>query len=183
MCIRDRFIEKFFQNESNNLNRSIEINDGLMQCLLLYPCKDNLIELRNNIQFGVANALSKSKKNTNIVIELGDLPPNVRKGLLYIKKHINDLANVLEKDTTYVFNHNQTLRKKIKSENLDIYAQLEQKYKALGKMANEKEKDAYLIANIEEQIDDYLKQITHDIDKDKIKKICSTKLILSLIHI
>ena len=36
-------------------------------------------------------------------------------------------------------------------------------------MANEKEKDAYLIANIEEQIDDYLKQITHDIDKDKIK--------------
>ena len=123
-----------------------------MQCLLLYPCKDNLIELRNNIQFGVANALSKSKKNTNIVIELGDLPPNVRKGLLYIKKHINDLTNVLEKDTTYVFNHNRTLRKKIKSENLDIYAQLEQKYKALGKMANEKEKDAYLIANIEEQI-------------------------------
>lgn len=177
---RFQFIEKFFQNESNNLNRSIEINDGLMQCLLLYPCKDNLIELRNNIQFGVANALSKSKKNTNIVIELGDLPPNVRKGLLYIKKHINDLANVLEKDTTYVFNHNQTLRKKIKSENLDIYAQLEQKYKALGKMANEKEKDAYLIANIEEQIDDYLKQITHDIDKDKIKKICSTKLINSV---
>ena len=70
------------------------------------------------------------------------------------------------------------MRKKIKSENLDIYAQLEQKYKALGKMANEKEKDAYLIANIEEQIDDYLKQITHDIDKDKIKKICSTKLII-----
>lgn len=177
---RFQFIEKFFQNESNNLNRSIEINDGLMQCLLLYPCKDNLIELRNNIQFGVANALSKSKKNTNIVIELGDLPPNVRKGLLYIKKHINDLTNVLEKDTTYVFNHNRTLRKKIKSENLDIYAQLEQKYKALGKMANEKEKDAYLIANIEEQIDDYLKQITHDIDKDKIKKICSTKLINSV---
>ena len=111
---RFQFIEKFFQNESNNLNRSIEINDGLMKCLLLYPCKDNLIELRNNIQFGVANALSKSKKNTNIVIELGDLPPNVRKGLLYIKKHINDLTNVLEKDTTYVFNHNQTLRKKIK---------------------------------------------------------------------
>lgn len=41
------------------------------------------------------------------------------------------------------------MRKKIKSENLDIYAQLETKYKALGKMANEKEKDAYLIANIE----------------------------------
>lgn len=78
-----------------------------MQCLLLYPCKDNLIELRNNIQFGVANALSKSKKNTNIVIELGDLPPNVRKGLLYIKKHINDLTNVFREGYNICINHNE----------------------------------------------------------------------------
>ena len=31
-----------------------------------------------------------------------------------LKKHINDLTNVLDKDKTYVLNHNLKLRKKIK---------------------------------------------------------------------
>lgn len=68
-----------------------------MQCLMLYPCVDNLIELKSNIRFGVANALVRFKRNKSIVLELSDLPASVRKGLLLIRDKIHEIDQVLEK--------------------------------------------------------------------------------------
>ncbi|MCD7839644.1 MAG: PRD domain-containing protein, partial [Erysipelotrichaceae bacterium] len=169
---RYQFIEKFFQNEAKQLDKKIEVNYGLMQCLMIYPCLDNLIGLRNNIRYGVANALVKNKHKSEVIIELSDLPADVRKGLLYLKDYVNPLETVLDKHMNYVFYADKTLRYKDKNDSLDIYSKLDALYHDLSLQdAND-----YIYANIESQINDYLNQLTHDITQDKLKTIVSEKL-------
>ncbi|MCD8027558.1 MAG: PRD domain-containing protein [Erysipelotrichaceae bacterium] len=169
---RYQFIEKFLQNEANQLNKKIEINYGLMQCLMVYPCQDNLIGLRNNIRYGVANALVKSKKKNEVIIELSDLPADVRKGLLYLKDNIIQLETIIDKNTNYVFYSDKTLRYKDKSENINIYSKLDASYHSFSSQdAND-----YIYANIESKINDYLNQLTQNITQEKLDAIVSEKL-------
>ena len=170
------FIEKFIRDESHRLDRKIEINYGLMQCLMLYPCKENLDELKNNIQFGIANAFVRTKKNQKVIIELSDLPSNVRKGLLYLKEKSSELEKVLDKNTNYMFDHDQTYKSKCHDNQLDIYHKLDQKQKIFGKSINSHELDEFVFANIEDELNDYLDQLTEDINEDKLKDIVSEKL-------
>ena len=118
---RYQFIEKFFKEEALKLEKNIEVNYGLMQCLMLYPCIDNLIELKSNIRFGVANALVRFKRNKSIVLELSDLPASVRKGLLLIRGKIHEIDQVLEKNVNYIFTKEQTLQSRSKKNDTDIY--------------------------------------------------------------
>ncbi len=169
---RYQFIEKFLQNEAKQLDKKIEINYGLMQCLMVYPCQDNLIGLRNNMRYGVANALVKSKKKSEVVIELSDLPADVRKGLLYLKDNMIQLETIIDKNTNYVFYADKTLRYKDKSENINIYSKLDASY---HNFATQDAND-YIYANIESQITDYLNQLTHDMTHEKLNTIVSEKL-------
>ncbi len=169
---RYQFIEKFLQNEAKQLNKKIEVNYGLMQCLMIYPCLDNLIGLRNNIRYGVANALVKSKNKSEVIIELSDLPADVRKGLLYLKDYVNPLETILDKHMNYVFYPDKTLRYKDKNENTNIYSMLDASYHSLSSQdAND-----YIYANIESQINDYLNQLTHEMTNEKLNSIVSEKL-------
>ncbi|MCD7892524.1 MAG: PRD domain-containing protein [Erysipelotrichaceae bacterium] len=169
---RYQFIEKFLQNEAKQLDKKIEVNYGLMQCLMIYPCSDNLIGLRNNIRYGVANALVKNKNKSEVIIELSDLPADVRKGLLYIKNNINQLETILDKNMNYVFYANKTLRYKDKNDSLNIYSRLDASYHDLSLQ----DADDYIYANIESQINDYLNHLTHDMTNDKFNTIVSEKI-------
>ena len=111
---RYQLIEKFFKEEALKLEKNIEVNYGLMQCLMLYPCIDNLIELKSNIRFGVANALVRFKRNKTMVLELSDLPASVRKGLLLTRDKIHEIDQVLEKNVNYIFTKEQTLQSRSK---------------------------------------------------------------------
>lgn len=173
---RYQFIEKFFKEEALQLNKNIEVNYGLMQCLMLYPCIDNLIELKSNIRFGVANALVRFKRNKTIVLELSDLPASVRKGLLLIRDKIHEIDQVLEKNVNYIFTKEQTLQSRSKKIGTDIYQKIDFDYKALGQITVLKDAEEFVFANIEHNLNDYLNKITENIDGEKIKTIVSEKL-------
>lgn len=173
---RYQFIEKFFKEEALQLNKNIEVNYGLMQCLMLYPCIDNLIELKSNIRFGVANALVRFKRNKTIVLELSDLPASVRKGLLLIRDKIHEIDQVLNKNVNYIFTKEQTLQSRSKKNDTDIYQKIDFDYKALGQITVLKDAEEFVFANIEHNLNDYLNKITENIDGEKIKTIVSEKL-------
>lgn len=173
---RYQFIEKFIQEESIRLDKKIEVNYGLMQCLMLYPCQDNLSELKKNIQFGIANAFIRSKKNQKVVIEMLDLPSKVRKGLLYIKYNNTDIERILGKNSNFTFDHDKTLTSRSYDNHSDIYQKLDHKQKIFGKSINNHESDEFVFANIEEELIDYLNQLTEDINEDKLKEMVSDKL-------
>lgn len=173
---RYQFIEKFFKEEALKLEKNIEVNYGLMQCLMLYPCIDNLIELKSNIRFGVANALVRFKRNKTIVLELSDLPASVRKGLLLIRDKIHEINQVLEKNVNYIFTKEQTLQSRSKKNDTDIYQKIDFDYKALGQITVLKDAEEFVFANIEHNLNDYLNKITENIDGEKIKTIVSEKL-------
>lgn len=173
---RYQFIEKFFKEEALKLEKNIEVNYGLMQCLMLYPCIDNLIELKSNIRFGVANALVRFKRNKTIVLELSDLPANVRKGLLLIRDKIHEIDQVLEKNVNYIFTKEQTLQSRSKKNDTDIYQKIDFDYKALGQITVLKDAEEFVFANIEHNLNEYLNKITENRDGEKIKTIVSEKL-------
>ncbi len=173
---RYQLIEKFFKEEALKLEKNIEVNYGLMQCLMLYPCIDNLIELKSNIRFGVANALVRFKRNKTIVLELSDLPASVRKGLLLIRDKIHEIDQVLEKNVNYIFTKEQTLQSRSKKNDTDIYQKIDFDYKALGQITVLKDAEEFVFANIEHNLNDYLNKITENMDGEKIKTIVSEKL-------
>lgn len=173
---RYQLIEKFFKEEALKLEKNIEVNYGLMQCLMLYPCIDNLIELKSNIRFGVANALVRFKRNKTIVLELSDLPASVRKGLLLIRDKIHEIDRVLEKNVNYIFTKEQTLQSRSKKNDTDIYKKIDFDYKALGQITVLKDAEEFVFANIEHNLNDYLNKITENMDGEKIKTIVSEKL-------
>ena len=173
---RYQFIEKFFKEEALKLEKNIEVNYGLMQCLMLYPCIDNLIELKSNIRFGVANALVRFKRNKTIVLELSDLPASVRKGLLLIRDKIHEIDQVLEKNVNYIFTKEQTLQSRSKKNDTDIYQKIDFDYKALGQITVLKDAEEFVFANIEHNLNEYLNKITENRDGEKIKTIVSEKL-------
>lgn len=173
---RYQFIEKFFKEEALKLEKNIEVNYGLMQCLMLYPCIDNLIELKSNIRFGVANALVRFKRNKTIVLELSDLPASVRKGLLLIRDKIHEIDQVLEKNVNYIFTKEQTLQSRSKKNDTDIYQKIDFDYKALGQITVLKDAEEFVFANIEHNLNEYLNKITENRDGEKIKTIISEKL-------
>ena len=173
---RYQFIEKFFKEEALKLEKNIDVNYGLMQCLMLYPCIDNLIELKSNIQFGVANALVRFKRNKTIVLELSDLPASVRKGLLLIRDKIHEIDQVLDKNVNYIFTKEQTLQSRSKKIGTDIYQKIDFDYKALGQITVLKDAEEFVFANIEYNLNDYLNKITENIDGEKLKTIVSEKL-------
>lgn len=174
---RYKHVEYFFQQEASNLNKRIEVNYGLMQCLLLYPCEDNLSGLKNNIQFGVANAFVKTKKNARkVVLELSDLPAKVRKGMLYLNKMKDSLDQVIVKDNVYIFDKDHTYHASAVDEKLDLYKRIDRKRYLFGKNVQSEDVDTFLFANIEEEINEYLVQLTEGYDEKQLEKDVSLKL-------
>ena len=177
MTERYKLVELFFRKEAGRLNRRIEVSCGLMQCLMLYPCPENCHGLRNDIQFGIANAFLKAKKKENIKLELSDFPNDIRKGLLHIPSNQDALDEVIRKDiSAYIFEKKQTYCVRNKEKNTDIYHRLDKKQKWLRNAINYQEMDNFVSANIESELGDYLEQLTDGFDEKKLEKIISEKL-------
>ncbi len=171
---RYQLIELFFKKEAERLNRRIEVDRELMQCLMAYPCRENCDSLKNDIQFGIANAFLKSKKKGNIKLELVDFPDTVRRGLLYTPP---ELEKVIRKDiSTYIFEKDQTYYLRNKEKNSDIYHRLDHKKKMLRNSTDDRERNNFVLVNIEGDMEDYFRQLTEGVDDTKLEKTVSEKL-------
>lgn len=172
--LSERFglIELFFKKEAQRLNRRIEVNQGLMQCLMLFPCPNNCVDLEKNIQFGVANALVKPGQKQKVRLDLSDFAPIVRKGLLYYEANQHELKEVLQPDYTYIFDSQQTYHIRQDIESNTIYQRLEKKRKLLGSSINNQDLDSF----VEEELNEYLEQLVINYDDTKLEKQVSQKL-------
>lgn len=172
---RYELIVGFVKEEASKINKRIGINYGLMQSLLLFPTKNNIDGLRKNIQFGIANAFTRAKKNATINLELSDFYDEVRKGLLYVKEATSEIKDVIGNNSDFVFDKDTTYRSS-SNEKLDIYHRLDKKKQMLNKSINSLEADNFVFGNIEIELNDYLKTLIKDIDESKLKSIVSPKL-------
>lgn len=177
--IKERYdlIESFLRIESEKLRKKIEINYGLMQSLLLFPSSLNLDGLKKTLQFGVANAFVRTKRNENVVLELSDLPDEARKGLLYVKDDNQELKDIIGDSDNFIFSHDTTYKTRMNDQNLDIYHRLDRKKKLLKTSINTSEADSFVFSNIEKELIDYVHLLTKDMTKEKLEKIVSQKLI------
>lgn len=173
---RYQLVEHFLKDEAGKLNKKIQINYGLMQSLLLFPVKNNLVGLKKNLQFGVANAYARSKRSATIVLELSDFNEEVRKGLLYVKDADSELKEIIKDSSDFIFSQDATFRSKGNSENLDIYHRLDKKRQMVNKSINSLEMDSFVFSNIENELKDYLMTLNKNMTEQKLRTIVSDKL-------
>ncbi|MCF0260834.1 MAG: PRD domain-containing protein, partial [Erysipelotrichaceae bacterium] len=175
------FVEKFFREESKRIGKRIEVNYGMMQCLLVCPCQKNLLDLQKDIQYAAANASARTRGSRNVVIGLEDFLPDVRKGLLYIKENAWQIDQVLRRNMNYVFSSSETFHVQNRKPGRDIYAQIDYDLLLLGPSARMKDANDYAFANMDANLLDYMNQITDGMTEEKLRKTVSPKL-LSLVE-
>ena len=173
---RYELIVKFVKEEAAKINKRIGINYGLMQSLLLFPTENNIDGLKKNLQFGIANAFARLKRNATINLELSDFNDEVRKGLLYIKEANSDIKDVIGNNSDFVFDKDTTYRTGSNNEKLDIYHRLDKKKQMINKSINSLEADNFIFGNIEIELNDYLQTLIKNIDDAKLRSIVSPKL-------
>jgi transcriptional regulatory protein LevR/transcriptional regulator with AAA-type ATPase domain len=159
--IEERFnlIKQFMIDESARLGKSIKVSINSIKAFLFYECKNNIGQLKSDIQLSCARAYADflSGKKGEIIISSLDLPTYIREGLYKEIEHrqlwnklidINKRYCIFDKDEErMIFEEDET--------NENIYEVLESKtreLKARGVKGTEFE------IEIERDIEDYFKQ-------------------------
>ncbi|MEG0308000.1 MAG: sigma 54-interacting transcriptional regulator [Clostridium sp.] len=107
---KERFnlIRTFFTEESHRLNRNILVSINSLRALFSYDCKNNVGQLKTDIQLSCAKAYSDflSNKKQQVKINSCDLPVYVREGLYKENEHRQIWNNIIGIDNKYyVFNN------------------------------------------------------------------------------
>lgn len=183
--IRDRtlserylLIETFIKEESCRIGKSIYINKNSIISYLLYNCPNNIGQLKSDIQLACAKAFLKYKAENGdyIIINQGDIPNHVRKGILRIKEYSNEVDDIL--NSTYdILKFNQYDAPSLPlnvgdNRSEDFYTAIEQKLESL-KEAGMDEQDINEIMNIdiESHFEKYIGRIYRRFDKSEISNV------------
>ncbi|MCF6461447.1 AAA family ATPase [Clostridium sp. Cult3] len=183
--IRDRtlserylLIETFIKEESCRIGKSIYINKNSIISYLLYNCPNNIGQLKSDIQLACAKAFLKYKAENGdyIIINQGDIPNHVRKGILRIKEYRNEVDDIL--NSTYdILKFNQYDAPSLPlnvgdNRSEDFYTAIEQKLESL-KEAGMDEQDINEIMNIdiESHFEKYIGRIYRRFDKSEISNV------------
>ncbi|MBC8587972.1 sigma 54-interacting transcriptional regulator [Paratissierella segnis] len=178
-------IESFIREESRRIGKSIYINRNSIISFLLYDCPNNIGQLKSDIQLSCAKAFLNYKANINnyLIINQGDIPNHVRKGLLYLNEYRNEVNELLS--STYdVLKYSEIeeppLRLIHEEENIseDFYNIIENKIDSL-KISGMDESDINEILNIdiESHFQKYIGEISERYKKEEINKVVSTSVL------
>jgi transcriptional regulator with AAA-type ATPase domain/transcriptional regulatory protein LevR len=94
---RYKLVATFLKDEAIRLQKSIYINRNSLISLLLYDCPNNIGQLKSDLQLACAKAFLRFKtmEEMYILIQQGDLPTGVKKGLMRLKEVRDDLDRLL----------------------------------------------------------------------------------------
>ncbi|SDK10115.1 sigma 54-interacting transcriptional regulator [Natronincola ferrireducens] len=173
---RYALIESFIREESSRLGQSIYINKNSIISYLLYNCPNNIGQLKSDIQLSCAKAFLNYKGNSNnyLMINQGDLPNHVRKGLLYLneyRKEVNEVLNGASDILKYSGIEEAPLKLTHEEENIgeDFYSIIEDKIDSFKKSGiDEKDINQILSVDIESYFQKYIGQISRHYRKDEI---------------
>lgn len=178
-------IESFIREESRRIGKSIYINKNSIISYLLYDCPNNIGQLKSDIQLSCAKAFLNYKANIRnyLIINQGDLPNHVRKGLLYLNEYrseVNELLNSTYDVLKFSEIEEPTLQLTHEEENIseDFYNIIEDKIDTL-KITGMDELDINEILNIdiESHFKKYIGEINRRYRKDEINNIVNNEVL------
>ena len=97
--LEERFflINQFFEKESRNLKRNIEVTDETIRALLVTEFENNIKELQGEILTACVNAYVRvaNEENKNLSVVINDFSQNVNRSLLHAKNYAKELNELL----------------------------------------------------------------------------------------
>lgn len=183
---RLHLVQHFFIHEAINMKQKIKINSELLRCILLYPCEQNIKQIKNDIRLGCANAYIRQhdKPLSELFIYMSDFPSYVRKGFLFYKENKAEINRLVPANYTYTFSE-ENMKKTENTNYLSIKAS-SSVYDVIDHKINElrsrgiSEEDIGRIVNADLESDfRYAKKkmINNKINKDTISKIVDAKIV------
>lgn len=175
---RYQLIQVFINMESKRVNKSIYINKQSLISFLLYECQNNIGQLKSDIQLACAKAFLnyKSQEESYILITQMDLPHHVKRGLLKIKDHRDEIDKLLKhKGDILRFYYNESPEyEDSNEEETYFYNMIDEKVKSL-KDSGMAEDEINQLLNID--IESYFKKYIGNLKLDELKGIVDEHVI------
>lgn len=177
-------IELFIRSESKRIGESIYVEKNAIIAFLLYDCPNNIGQLKSDIQLTCAKSFVnyKAKKESSILITSADLPQHVRKGMMQIQDHREDIEFLLKsKSRTIKFSFNQAESYEAANEEQvseDFYDIIERKLENLKNSGMKNEEISYAInLDIEEHFKKYLGDMPRRMQSKDLCKLIGIEII------
>ncbi|MEE1314000.1 MAG: PRD domain-containing protein [Lachnospiraceae bacterium] len=175
------FVTKFFQEEAGRMQRNIMADTSILHALLLYEAADNIRGLKNDVHTGCANCYARAHKTTHRFIEVlfSDFPKSVRKGIIYFKKHKDEINQIISNDCKYSFTEKEILKKNKNQNNHNIYQLLDASKKELKKQEiSEEEINSIVSMKLQADFQNYFETLAlRGENRTHLEKMVSEKLI------
>ena len=183
--LKERFelISDFFSQESSRISREITVTTEVVKSLMLYNCRGNIGQLKNDIQLACANGFLKCMVNeeNKVYVDLDELPDYVKKGIVNYRPHINEIKTLISENSIYTFSNERQSNVLVEAQDQDLfifYDTLEDRISTL-KARGLSQSDISLIMSME--IDQYFKKyiykINEDTNKEELSKVVDKKII------
>lgn len=159
---RYHLIETFLKEEALRLQKSIYINRNSLASILLYDCPNNIGQLKSDLQLACAKAFLRFKtmEEMYILIQQGDLPTHVNRGLLRFKEsrdEIDKLLNPMDELYRFGIEQGERLDVSMPDDNSVFYDMIERKMAKLKAQGLEDERiNEILNIDIEEHFQSYI---------------------------
>lgn len=111
---RYSFVKYFIDQEQSSMGKKLKIDSELFHCLLLYPCKQNIAQIRQDIKLACAKAYARElhHKGTVVVLDFSDFPQYVKEGLFFINKNLEEIDQLIPKQHAFIFDDGNMLKGK-----------------------------------------------------------------------
>ncbi|RAK11718.1 sigma 54 modulation protein [Halanaerobium saccharolyticum] len=188
---RYKLIESFIKNEEKRVGQEILMYKNALKSFLLYDCKNNIGQLKSDIQLACAKSFLnyKSKNNQKIdLLKIGqeELPHHVKKGIMNLpdkRKELDDIiknkSNLISFSNDININNNQARKPaKIADKNYMFYDVIEEKISVLEENGlNKNEISEILNIDIEKHFKNYIGDLPKNFKKSKIDKIVGEEIV------
>ena len=184
--LQERFglICRFFTNEAMRCGRTLSISYEIMTCLLLYQCRQNISQLKNDMKLGCATAYARDyqRKNTQLELLLSDFPFYVRSGYLELKGKREDLKKTIRDGYTYLFTPNEEIKTRYQRSTpkpTNIYEWIDKRTGELKNRGLEAVEINTLISiDIEHEFQEYSRGLgSHIINREQLALMTTPRLI------
>jgi transcriptional regulatory protein LevR/transcriptional regulator with AAA-type ATPase domain len=176
-------IELFIKQESRRIGKNIYAEKNAIIAFLLYDCPNNIGQLKSDLQLTCAKSFVnyKAEKEDSILITTSDLPPHVRKGMMQIHEHRDNIEFLLKsKSPTIKFSFNQVDSYDDINQmqvNEDFYNVIERKLESLKSSGMKNEEISYALnLDIEDHFKKYLGDIPSRMHSKDLSKLINSEI-------
>lgn len=180
---RYHLVAAFLKEEATRLQKSIYVNRNSLASILLYECPNNIGQLKSDLQLACAKAFLRFKTMDEhyILIQQGDLPNHVKKGLMRLKDTRDDIDRLLNPmDELYRFGLEQGERLDIgmPDDNSVFYDVIERKMDKLKAQGLEDERiNEILNIDIEEHFHSYIGTLSSRYQLGELMKVVDEEVL------